>query len=180
MRMIDVLSKDEKLAQRRTKKAVAELGGVMVDLDAARSEIKLLYQSKADAERSVAFLREARRNIENDIGRLTNEANGIRLSQKRDPDVAAALESGEDAEGIYARMKPDVYGIAVYQVQNGDYEKWFLKMRWGNTARIIAEGHEDAVCKVAGDILKLIDPQGKPIRAIRVTDKKAIWDTKDY
>ncbi len=177
MRMIDVLNKDEKVAQRRTKKAVAELGGVMVDLDAARLEVKVLQQSKVATERIVTALREARRDMENEIANLTQETDGIRRSQKRDPDVAAALESGECAEDIYARMKPDVYGVAVYHVKNAKCDRWFLKMRWGNRASVIAESNsQDKILTFATGIVKLT---GGKLRTIQVRDKQAIFDTKD-
>ena len=177
-RYIDVLTKEEKKVERRSKVALGELGAVMAEVDRVKKEGEAARRANDNLAKKIENLKGERRKLDGEIVNLTQAADGIRRSHKRDPDLAEAMMS-TSAEDLYASMKPDKYGVAVYHVKNANFDRWFLKMRWGNNARIIAEGTEEAVCKIASDIIKLTHGPGATIRAIRVTDKKALWDTKD-
>ncbi len=178
-RYIDVLNDEEKVARQRTRDATAELGSLMVQCERAAGEVDAMHSKKQSIARAIESLRGERRKLDSEIVELSNARDGIRRSMPRDLELTKALESGTSAEDLYASMKPDKYGVAVYHVKNMKFSRWYLKMRWGNTARIITEGTEEAVCKVAIDILKLTHPQGRMIQAIVVPDKKALFDTKD-
>lgn len=178
-RYIDVLNDEEKAAQQRTKEVVAELGTLVADRERTAGEVAAMHSTKQTLARTIESLRGERRKLDGEIVGLSSARDGIRRSMPRDPEVEKALKSGAIPEDLYASMKPDKYGVAVYHVKNAIYDKWFLKMRWGNTARIIAEGSEDAVCAVASNIIKLTHPPDATVRAIMVPDKKALFDTKD-
>ncbi len=177
-RYIDVLTREEKKVERRSKKALGELGAVMAEVDRVKKKGEAVRRVNDGLAKNIETLKGTRRKLDGEIVQLTEAADGIRQSHKRDPDLAEAMKS-TSAEDLYASMKPDKYGVAVYHVKNANFDRWFLKMRWGNNARIIAEGTEEVVCKIASDIIKLTHRPDATIRAIRVTDKKALFDTKD-
>ncbi len=154
-RLIDVLTDQERNVKAR-------LGAVHVELDTANGLLEQVLEKHEKMLIHINRDREARDALRKELENLGSLVNNTRA--RTDPKLA---------EEIYEASKPDRYDVELFQIpsltRNGML-KLYVKMWWGNTAKILYEGNDyETATRLAQ---KISDLTGKGTFAHREVDSK--------
>lgn len=157
-RLLDVLNDEEKDLTARIVVVKSELDAVEEQLAAgARRMAKIGREEKAE-----------KAGIE-DLQKQAREL-GVKI------EAAVVRHDHAKATEAYEVQKPDRYDVEVYEVTNvkrNGAVRFYVKMWWGNRAKIIYEGGNDIAHTFARSIADLTGQ--KQINTHAVSSKKDIW-----
>jgi len=160
-RLIDVLTGDEKVLDRRVTAAKDLLAGVE----------QRVADAKKEHERTCASITRDKKAVEV----LTKELQGLGAMKMAHGVRTNPLE----AEKEYTIRKPDRYDVSIMEVPNHQRQgtlTFFVKMYWGNRCRILWEGRDGALAVVIAHNVAQLTGQDD-VKHHRIPSKKNLFDT---